>query len=73
MARKKIYIATLSLRLDKSEAARFRAVMDLARGRNSDCDKSDVIRELIGLREPENLTAEEIEYFRTEERGDDTD
>lgn len=66
--RREVYADTITLRLTKDESARFREVMDLAKARNPYCDKSDVIRELIGLREPENLTPEDIEYFRTGKR-----
>jgi hypothetical protein len=54
----------LSLRLKSSEAIRFWNLMDKAKERNSYADKSDVIRELLGLQKPFVLTELDIEYFR---------
>ena len=54
----------LSVRLKSAEAVRFWRVMDAAKVRNAYLDKSDVIRELLGLAEPSALTPDEIEYFR---------
>jgi hypothetical protein len=55
----------LAVRLKGAEAARFWKIMDLAKQRNPYADKSDVIRELLGIAPPTALTREDIEYFRT--------
>jgi hypothetical protein len=55
----------LSVRLRGADAARFWRVMDTAKSRNAYCDRSDVIRELLGLDPPSLLTAEEIKHFRS--------
>jgi hypothetical protein len=57
----------LQLRLKPHEAERFYKLWDLVIERNRLAEKSDVIRELIGLSEPKLLTKKEIEYFRTGE------
>lgn len=54
----------LSLRLESSEAVRFWKIMDAVKKRQPYANKSDVIRELLGLTKPLALTIEEIEYFR---------
>lgn len=59
----------LSLRLTSVEAVRFWRIMDDAKSRNPYVGKSDVYRELFGLAKPVALTAEEIKYFRTGEKG----
>lgn len=56
---------TLHLRLRDAEAVRFYHILDLALARNRFAEKSDVIRELIGLSKPNLLTKEEIEFFKT--------
>jgi hypothetical protein len=54
----------VSLRLKGADAARYWRIMDAAKHRNPYIDKSDVIRELVGLDPPKLLTAQEIEHFR---------
>jgi hypothetical protein len=56
---------TLAVRLKPPEAVRFWELMDRAKAKDSYIDKSDVIRELLGLSPPNILTRAEIEYFRT--------
>lgn len=55
----------LSVRLKEPEAVRFWQIMDAAKSRNVYVDKSDVIRELLGLAPPVALTLDEIAFFRT--------
>jgi|GEM_PF-4619215 len=57
----------LSLRLRGADAARFWRIMDTAKAKNPYIDKSDVIRELIGLDPPTILSLSEIEHFRGEQ------
>lgn len=54
----------VSIRLRGADAARYWRVMDQAKARNPYIDKSDVIRELLGLNPPGCLTLAEIEHFR---------
>lgn len=54
----------VSIRLRGADAARYWRVMDEAKARNPYIDKSDVIRELLGLDPPRCLTATEIAHFR---------
>lgn len=58
----------LSLRFTSMEAARFWRVMDQVKARNAYAGKSDVYRELLGLKSPDLLTEEEITFFRTGEK-----
>lgn len=55
----------LSIRIKDGEAFRFYNLFMAALAKNKHIDKSNIIRELIGLDEPELLTVSEIEYFRT--------
>jgi hypothetical protein len=55
----------LSLRLKEAEAVRFWTLMDKAKTQNPYVDKSDIIRELLGLSPPHALTEKEILFFRT--------
>lgn len=54
----------VSVRLRGADAARFWRVMDEAKARNPYIDKSDVIRELLGLDPPKCLTVKEVQHFR---------
>lgn len=54
----------VSIRLRGADAARYWRVMDEAKARNPYIDKSDVIRELLGLDPPRCLTDVEIAHFR---------
>lgn len=54
----------VSVRLRGADAVRFWRVMDDAKARNPYIDKSDVIRELLGLDPPICLTAAEVDHFR---------
>lgn len=58
----------LSLRFTSLEATRFWRVMDQAKARNAYIAKSDVYRELLGLKPPDVLTKDEISFFRTGEK-----
>jgi hypothetical protein len=60
----------LSLRLRGAEAVRFWAVLDKAQARNPYADRTDVLRELLGLNAPAVLTAADIEFFRNGNKGD---
>ena len=54
----------LSLRLNSVESVRFWKIMDAAKARNPYAGRSDIIRELLGLQEPQALTKKEITFFR---------
>ncbi len=53
----------LSIRLRGAEAARYQSLLDSAKAGNAYIDKSDVIRELLGLSEPKLLSPHEIALF----------
>jgi hypothetical protein len=55
----------LSLRLKGAEALRFWAVLDIAKSRNAYAERTDVIRELLGLDELNLLTADDMSFFRS--------
>lgn len=59
----------LSLRFTSAEAVRFWEIMDAVKARNPYVGKSDVYRELLGLKLADALTKNEIHFFRT---GDKT-
>lgn len=52
------------VRLRGPDAARFWRVMDAAKHRNPYIDRSNVMRELLGLDPPGALTADEIKHFQ---------
>lgn len=56
---------SLTIRLDESEAIRFWTVFKAAKKRNKFINKTNAIRELLGLDDASALTEQEIEYFRT--------
>lgn len=58
----------LSLRVKGAEAARFKRIMDIAKERNPYVDKSNVIRELLGLNDLIVLNDDDVAFFRTGER-----
>lgn len=62
--------ASVSIRLKAGDATRYWTVMDRAKKRNPYCDKSDVIKELLGLAKPSLLTKEDLHYFRTGNKSD---
>lgn len=59
----------LSLRFTSIEAARFWRVMDQAKARNAYIAKSDVYRELLGLKPPDVLSKDEIAFFRSGDKA----
>jgi hypothetical protein len=54
----------LSLRLRGAEAARFWRLMDKAKAKNAYIDRSDVLREMLGLDPLNILTDKELDIFR---------
>lgn len=54
----------VSVRLRGADAARFWRIMDAAKNRNPYIDRTNVIRELLGLDPPAVLTVKEIQHFR---------
>lgn len=64
--------ANVSLRLSGPEAVRYWRVMDAAKERNPYIRLTDVIREIVGLNEPNVLSTEEILFFRTGNRDKET-
>lgn len=56
----------VSVRLKNADAVRFWRIMDAAKHRNPYIDRSDVIRELMGLDPPSCVTPEELAAFRGE-------
>ena len=65
--------AVISLRLKDGEAKRFWTLMDKANSINPAIDQIKVIRELIGLDQPQIFSSGDLEYFRSgkEERPKD--
>jgi hypothetical protein len=61
----------LSLRLKGAEALRFWSVLDVAKGRDPYAERTDVIRELLGLEELRLLTEEDLSFFRTGRKTQD--
>ena len=59
----------LSIRLKGAEAVRFWAIFDSAKQRNPYAERSDVVRELLGLDAASLLTKDELTFFRTGEKS----
>ncbi len=57
--------ASISLRIKDAEAIRYNRLWVTAKQRSPFMEKSDMIRELLGLDPPSYVTAEELQFFRT--------